>query len=672
VLETTSNNILKVLSDNSDREFYVNELIRISGEFPNSVTNSLKKLMKLGYVKTNRVGNRLYYSLSNGDKSYLKTEEEKEVKPADWVKLLNRKVACSFNAAVCQANILNLKHVYGVSMPSFWGNGITNGVYYSMGELDRLAERISSLIDVDKEFAANDIKNCTSSCSRLVEYSKTLNEKYSKNTSNKKLISLLEQFYEYYLDLLVFMVVPHSIEKHFEALIRKEVKSDDDLETLLSPVYLEYEELERMLKIVYHVKRHGYDSTYRNFVEQHRDRYCWLNMWDISESPLSTEHFDKSIRETAESVSDPVKEMQIVVNEEKYAKITLAKTLEKLKASRSLIDHVNLLQEYIKLRTVRKNSLSEAHYYIKPLLIEVARRLNIDQSDLFLMSYPEILDLLKAPSSYSQIEYEIIKRRGGYGVLMLDGKLSIISGIKEVVETIEKHRIIPQPAINKNNLITGRSANRGNAIGPAKVVYDASQLGKIQSGDILVAKMTTPDFVMAMRKCSGIITDEGGITCHASIVSREMNKPCIVGTKNATSNIQDGFIVELDATKGFARILQRSIVRSANSKIYGRPVFGRKVEGRVKIVNDDEDLARVDTGDIIVAPQLTPLALSVLFRIKGLIIEEDSLTSHAVLYAKTMNIPCIIGVSSARELFIDGERIRLDSTVGVVERVLTD
>jgi pyruvate,water dikinase len=68
--------------------------------------------------------------------------------------------------------------------------------------------------------------------------------------------------------------------------------------------------------------------------------------------------------------------------------------------------------------------------------------------------------------------------------------------------------------------------------------------------------MTTPDFVPAMRKAVAIITDEGGITCHAAIVSRELGKPCIIGTKIATKALKDGDVVEVDADNGVVRIIK--------------------------------------------------------------------------------------------------------------------
>ena len=84
---------------------------------------------------------------------------------------------------------------------------------------------------------------------------------------------------------------------------------------------------------------------------------------------------------------------------------------------------------------------------------------------------------------------------------------------------------------------------------------ELSDLPKVQKGDILVASMTMPQYIPAMEKAAGFITDEGGITCHAAIIARELDVPCIVGTKNATKLLKDGDKVELDAIKGIIKKL---------------------------------------------------------------------------------------------------------------------
>ncbi len=99
-------------------------------------------------------------------------------------------------------------------------------------------------------------------------------------------------------------------------------------------------------------------------------------------------------------------------------------------------------------------------------------------------------------------------------------------------------------------LVRGLGASPGMASGKVKIILDIDELDKIKDGDIMVTTMTTPDMVPAMRRASGIVTDEGGVTCHASIISRELGIPCVVGTGDATSTLEENSGVTLDGKKG--------------------------------------------------------------------------------------------------------------------------
>ncbi|CDZ74802.1 Phosphoenolpyruvate synthase [Peptoniphilus sp. ING2-D1G] len=99
-------------------------------------------------------------------------------------------------------------------------------------------------------------------------------------------------------------------------------------------------------------------------------------------------------------------------------------------------------------------------------------------------------------------------------------------------------------------LVKGLPASPGIGRGKVKLIKDISEINLVEDGDILVTEMTNPDMVPAMRKAAGVVTDEGGRTCHAAIVSRELQIPCIVGSKNATKVLKTGDTVTVDATRG--------------------------------------------------------------------------------------------------------------------------
>lgn len=99
-------------------------------------------------------------------------------------------------------------------------------------------------------------------------------------------------------------------------------------------------------------------------------------------------------------------------------------------------------------------------------------------------------------------------------------------------------------------LVRGLGAAPGQASGPARIVASLADAAGFGEGDVLVAHMTAPDWVPLMRRASGIVTDSGGMTCHAAIVSRELGVPCIVGTGDGTEKLRDGEVVTVDATHG--------------------------------------------------------------------------------------------------------------------------
>jgi len=114
-------------------------------------------------------------------------------------------------------------------------------------------------------------------------------------------------------------------------------------------------------------------------------------------------------------------------------------------------------------------------------------------------------------------------------------------GNEAEIEGIEEERTI---------VTKGLGASPGMASGAVKIIKSTDELDKIEEGDILVTVMTTPDMVPAMKRADGIITDEGGVTCHAAIVSRELGIPCVVGTGDATRILEENEIVTLDGNKG--------------------------------------------------------------------------------------------------------------------------
>jgi pyruvate,water dikinase len=138
----------------------------------------------------------------------------------------------------------------------------------------------------------------------------------------------------------------------------------------------------------------------------------------------------------------------------------------------------------------------------------------------------------------------------GENIYIVQSRAVTTTKKKAVEKTTQPTESQPQTPENAKVIIQGLGASPGIASGQVRIVTDLKELYKVRKGDVLVTQMTTPDFVPAMKRAAAIVTDEGGSTCHASIVSRELGIPCIVGTRKATALLEEGETVTVDAFHG--------------------------------------------------------------------------------------------------------------------------
>lgn len=139
-------------------------------------------------------------------------------------------------------------------------------------------------------------------------------------------------------------------------------------------------------------------------------------------------------------------------------------------------------------------------------------------------------------------------------------------------------------------IVHGLGSSPGRASGAARIVTKLDQLDKVEEGDIIVTEMTTPDMVPAMKRASGIVTDEGGMTSHAAIVSRELGVPAVVGTGSATKEIEDGQQITIDGERGSVEVgkietdePEREPIEEARPETPVKPMTATEVKVNVSI-----------------------------------------------------------------------------------------
>ena len=129
-------------------------------------------------------------------------------------------------------------------------------------------------------------------------------------------------------------------------------------------------------------------------------------------------------------------------------------------------------------------------------------------------------------------------------------------------------------------LVRGLGAAPGVGHGEVKIISELSRGNDLKEGDILVTHMTAPDWVPLMRRSAAIVTDSGGMTCHAAIVSRELGIPCVVGAADATSKLRDGELVTVDATHGMVYEGEVAVTAQEQGPVTGPPPRGRGTRHR--------------------------------------------------------------------------------------------
>jgi len=199
-----------------------------------------------------------------------------------------------------------------------------------------------------------------------------------------------------------------------------------------------------------------------------------------------------------------------------------------------------------------------------------------DEQKTFTLTDTQILDLAKMVMT---IEDHYSQKKGSWSPMDvewardgIDNKIYIIqarpetihSGVAQNAHQITTYRLLSESkqASKPHVLITGQSIGQQIVSGVARVIKSAQDIDQIQTGDILVTVMTDPDFVPIMKKAAGIITDQGGRTCHAAIVSRELKIPAIVGTMHVTSTIKTGQQVTIDCSQGKTGFVYDGLIQS--------------------------------------------------------------------------------------------------------------
>ncbi len=285
--------------------------------------------------------------------------------------------------------------------------------------------------------------------------------------------------------------------------------------------------------------------------ETEKELGAWLKKYGNIPANLSDDPWtEKDVRDQLETILKKDCKKEFLALEESHVK--------KVKESEELIKKIDDqeievlaygIAEGTYLNEFRKNVFSAVSVGYRPFFQKIAHMFGSNNwRDCFYLTSSEIKDILQGKKVPVE---DIIKKRQKVGMYRTkDVKNEFldegtVNGLIEYVHSLHGAGVPSQDSV-----IRGHSANGGKVKGIVKIILGSQDFHKLNVGEILVTTMTSVDFVPIMGKAAAFVTNEGGITSHASIVSREMNKPCIIGTKIATQVLKDGDLVEVNADEG--------------------------------------------------------------------------------------------------------------------------
>ncbi len=281
------------------------------------------------------------------------------------------------------------------------------------------------------------------------------------------------------------------------------------------------------------------------------DEFSWFRMsWDGSHE-LTPEQVQQDI-DAAQQEEAAARKQEL--DELEHHAQTIQQQREELLQKHSINlketqKYSELLDTFNVLHDKRKEIQMRCNQIIFRILRHIPERTTVPYQEL-LHYYPTDIEALLEHDAVLA-KQQISERQQGVTWLISSNHTERIVGARAMKLCTEL--VIEKMKPDSDSSVQGMPACAGTVQGTAFVTASAKDANQnIQEGQILITSMTTVDFIPAMKKAAGIITDDGGATCHAAMVSREFNTPCIVGTKHATQVFSSGDEIKLDALKGIA------------------------------------------------------------------------------------------------------------------------
>ncbi len=407
-------------------------------------------------------------------------------------------------------------------------------------------------LDLGKKFQSNKFIS-----KHLKEYSQGARQLLSASEgakqvkANKKDLLVVYQKYNQVLkQFALFFLTPFSIDDYIFPSLKAQIdklfvpaEAQKILDIISSPT------------VVFGYQQYQIDVLSMGNKINHKrllDKYRWIREYSYQEELLTKEMIDQDIKKFKQSGLD--KDIFVIEDKCQKNKKQLASLLRKL-TDQNLKIKIKLVNSYINIKTERIETYKMAQTNMRTWFEKFALVLKQDYPTIkykqtIFLTDQEIIDYLRLGTKF---DLKLINKRVNKEFVSFRNKKELCFIYdSEMINKVRDSFL----SLKRTESIKGLTVSLGKARGKVRVVVVDSDLAKIKTGEILVANFTSPQYVPAMKRAAAIVTNDGGITCHAAIVSRELKKPCIVGAKVATRLLKTGDRIEVDADQGLVKIIK--------------------------------------------------------------------------------------------------------------------
>jgi|GEM_PF-1029192 len=283
-----------------------------------------------------------------------------------------------------------------------------------------------------------------------------------------------------------------------------------------------------------------------SLLTRHTKEFFWIENSYFPRPPLDELYFIEKLMDFVRSGISLPRELAKEKGRTQYHIQQKQKAIKRFRLSRRLRNIITLSDLLTEVHDSRKEFTLRSNAFLQHFLTEVGRRKGISFT-LLVHSLPR--DIVALLQGKKVPQRDLAARRSG-AIYGFSARLNYVVLARDVPGvTVKKFYQLEK----KDQELRGVVASRGHGLGKVRVIVDTGKLKEFKTGEILVTNNTTPEFVPAMRKAAAIITEQGGLTTHAAIVSRELGVPCVIGVTNVTQHLKTGDRVEVDAIQGIVK-----------------------------------------------------------------------------------------------------------------------